>query len=774
MSPGIAVRRSVPLFLLFLIVGFSGAQDLPRQYVRVGVYQNPPKIYIDQTGQVTGFTAELLRLIARDYRWAIEFVPVAFNEGLSMVEQGELDLMTDVGYSDSRNERLLFTDRSIITSWATLYSKDNLRLDTFLDLDGLRVGGMKGDIHLDGESGFRALMDDFGIHVSLTEYDDYSQVLQAVDGGQIDVGVVNRLFGQRYGDDFGVQPSSIVFNPISIRYAAERTAKGEELVRDINFELQLLLDDTESDYYKLFNRYIMGIGDSVQSIPDWLKVLGAGLAGAVLILLAVTLAMKRKMVVRRQVEAELRRARTAAIEADNAKSTFLANMTHELRTPLNVIIGYIQILLKSTNLSDRELDNLRTMYRSGDHLLSLINDVLDISKLKTNKVTDTPAPLDIRDRIHRIETLLSAELSRKRLNLRVDIDESIPEIVVADQQKLKQILLNLVGNSIKFTPPNGHIEILGTAADDELLLRVKDTGIGIKPDMQRIIFNEFDQANSPGQSEGGTGLGLAISRTLARIMGGDLLLESSDRTGSVFLLRLPLVRTAESVEIEDQDEVIRVLPQGLTPPRILIADDQEENRNLLLALLRPVGFQVETASDGAETLERYGQFRPDLLILDIRMPKVNGIEALRRIKAGYADSCRTIVLTASTLEEQRREISEAGADEILLKPFNHNHLLIRISTLLGFDYDESPIETGSSPGGTSPVSGEGVSTAEIAEPLRVELEKAVKLGSKKDVLQLLSGEYEMPENVRSFIMSRVREFDFQTLRSWFSGESEHD
>lgn len=387
-----------------------------------------------------------------------------------------------------------------------------------------------------------------------------------------------------------------------------------------------------------------------------------------------------------KVQDALKQEKLKADAANKAKSDFLSNMSHELRTPLNSIIGFSQILRRHPhiNLDDRSMiDNI---YRSGEHLLGLINDVLDIAKIESGKITAEFEIFDFKQVVDDVAQMFAGQLKSKKLVLQVCGLDEVPQYLHTDARKLKQILINLISNAIKFSN-DGAISLSFDYGSDRLQVDVVDCGSGIPESDINIIFEPFVQSESGVTSHEGTGLGLPISRNFARLLGGELTLVRSDNAGSHF--QLIITATASKVSPLDlKKNKIHRLANAKVKPLILVVDDNALNRNVLEKLLVEMGFRVSLASDGLQAVEQARKERPAAIFMDLQMPVMNGRQATEIIKREYPNIA-IFILTASISFEPSSEDTKLGADALLLKPFKEFQIVELLEQHLSLAFESA-------------------------------------------------------------------------------------
>lgn len=456
---------------------------------------------------------------------------------------------------------------------------------------------------------------------------------------------------------------------------------------------------------------------------------------------------------------ELRRLKEAAEAANRAKSEFLASMSHELRTPLHSVLGHAQLLRRQEGLLGAQVKALGIIQQSGEHLLGLIDEILDMAKIETGTLDIVADHFDLRRLLETIGAIMRARAEAKGLAFISTQCPDLPAVVCGDERRLRQVLMNLLDNAIKYTR-GGAVALRVDRHETRLRFAVEDTGIGIEPEHLSEIFTLFHQVRDPAVLVEGTGLGLAISRRLTRLMGGELQVVSVPGQGSRFWFDLELPAVPTAIPASESRTPIGI--EGVKR-KVLIVDDEEHGRSLLRELLTPLGLEVHEACDGEAAVHQARLLRPDAILLDIRMPRLNGLEAARQIRRIPELTHTTIIaISAGAFEQDRRDCIEAGANDFIAKPFRQERLLSVLCTHLQLTlvYAEDQASIASKPGAPPLVPD--------AEQLRILLDLASRGDIKRLLQQLKQLESEHPAYTDFLDELRVRAAGYQMkeLRRW--------
>ncbi len=485
---------------------------------------------------------------------------------------------------------------------------------------------------------------------------------------------------------------------------------------------------------------------------------------------------------RRRTEAALREKEIAE-RTDKVKSAFLAHMSHELRTPLNGILGFIRLLRRNPETTPSQMEDLDVIDRSGEHLLSLINDVLEISKIGAERVVAEQSSFDFHELIMGIREMFEERARSKDLDFICHLDSSAPRYIRSDERKLRQILTNLLGNAMKYTMEGGvNLRIRGSGSGDgageggtmRLHFEVEDTGEGIAAEEMATIFDPFVQTQSGLKAQEGTGLGLSISRKYVQLLGGDISIDSREGKGTLVKFDMA-VEPAEGTDVQPRRASNRVV--GLQGDRheyrILVVEDRLDNRRLLTRLLLKIGFQVKEAANGQEGVEQFEEWHPHLIFMDMRMPVMDGYEAAKRIKASdKGQATPLIALTASVFSDDREHVLSAGCDDYIRKPFREQELFDAIGRFLDVRFIveseniEKPDDSGESQLSV-------MALARLPEASRLKLKQAVVELDSEKVLALVKEMSMLDRKTMKALESMISRFEFKRLQALLEESGEN-
>ena len=453
-------------------------------------------------------------------------------------------------------------------------------------------------------------------------------------------------------------------------------------------------------------------------------------------------------------EHQLKLAMEEAKNANKAKSIFLARMSHELRTPLNAILGFTNILKKSMNATILEKENLNIIKKSGEHLLNIINEILELSKIEAGKIEINPKNFDFFELIKEIEDTFAFRSEGKNLKFNINLANDLPNFIKADEQRLRQILINLLGNSLKFTN-EGQITLNIYTLNNKMFFEIKDTGIGIDIKNQEKIFKPFEQVKLDNYTQQGTGLGLAITKELITLMGGTIYVKSQINKGSEFYFSINYEKAyIEKLEIKSQEKEIIGIKKSDDEKTILVVDDIKENRDLIVQLLGFYGFKTFEANSGLMALEVFEKEKIDLIFMDILMEELDGLQTMQIIRKKQNNSDIPIIaLSANVFEEDKKEAIDAGANDFLPKPVEEKDILLILKKYLyiEFEYEKKEEKNDMT-----------LELKNLPNEFLQKLNEEILLMNNEEILKLLK-EYNLSFELQNHIKNLINEFKYQEL-----------
>jgi polar amino acid transport system substrate-binding protein len=667
----------------------------------------PPFCFVED-GVYQGIGADYMKLL--EDRLGIELRPVTdkpWGETLKRVKRRQLDVFPCAAQTPVRQDYMLFTNPYHSYPLVVLTRDSVAFLAGPQDLKGQKVAVIQGSVTQDL---LKQKYPEIVLHPVSAPLDGISAVSReqcfAYVGNLATISHILREKGLVHLKISGSFPHTIDLS-MGVRddwpMLASIFQKGLDSITESEknaiSQKWLPINYTQQFDYKLFWK--------IFSITA--TVIGLGLG----IIIFWNRRLAREVAHRSQIEGELRVAMKSAEKANQAKSTFFANMSHELRTPLNAILGFSELMGRDSNLSPGQLDSLEIIERSGEHLLSLINDVLDLSKIEAGQIDLKEESFDLHHLLAGLEEIFRLRAHQKGISMVFSRGASVPCTICTDQKKLRQILINLLGNAVKFTE-SGSISLLvkkretnaPTQAQSCILgFEVIDTGQGIAQDEQDRIFDSFYQADGGQRSSSkGTGLGLPISRKFVEMLGGKLEVRSNSAKGTVFSFDIPVKLADEAPVVSSRcDRKVIGLEAGQPSFRMLVVEDNEHSRHLLVTLLRTIGFELDGAVNGKEAIAKWRKWQPHLIWMDMRMPIMDGYEATALIKSEMQKDepevhTKIIALTASAFEEDRLKVIENGCNDFVRKPFRASEIFEMIEKHIGvryvFEEDDEGLEPG--------------------------------------------------------------------------------
>nr|WP_321501891.1 transporter substrate-binding domain-containing protein [uncultured Dethiosulfovibrio sp.] len=768
--------------LMFCLVTPLWAKDILTEEERAWLREHPviklapdrdfaPVEFIDEDGEYRGIAADYIELIGK--RLGIDFQIVYlsdFNEGLEKVRSREVDMLATVIPTEERKAYMLFTSVPIEVPVVILTRKDISGHFSLEDLKGRSVGV----VHSYAEHDF---VSEAYPDLELTMLSDVPQGIHRLALGELDFFISSVSVASHYVEKMGISNLKVAgLTGYSHKLLFGSRSDWPELNSILEKGLTLITPEEKKD---IFRRWI-GLTIDEGGLSPRTKMALYGVLLACLSLIVIILAWNRALkmeVARRTTEldlyrghledlveertAELSVAKHEAEKANVAKSVFLANMSHEIRTPLNAILGFGAILERDLTLSEKQSSQVKIINRSGRHLLRLINDVLDMSKIEADKMVLNLADMSLYDVLADMDGMFRSRSEAKGLRFILEKEEELPDHVIGDEAKLRQVLVNLLGNGVKFTG-SGYVSLKVTQEESSLVMEIKDTGPGIPKEDQELIFDPFRQSEA-GRLSGGTGLGLGICRKLAQIMGGELSVESVPGDGSTFRLTLPLeISSVPPKKPLRETRTVTALAEGSGPFKILVVDDVRENRDMLMAMLDMEGFKLKEAANGLEALELFKTWSPDVVLMDMRMPVMDGYEATIRIKQLREDSI-VVAVTASAFDNDEREVIRSGVDGYLRKPLAPDELFSVLSEKLGarFIYRDDDLK------GIGLVS-EGIES--LPQELVLSMTEAVEDGDMARLEGLIAEVHEISTPLASRLKGLAESYDYSGLEKLLKGK----
>ena len=647
-----------------------------------------PYVYYDENGRLTGHDVELISIVANELNMNLEIHPMTWDESLEMVRSGEADAVLTCEYTGKDVDDGIITTSPVKSDDFVVFSKE--KISSVDELYGKVIGAMKnGNV-------VKSIVE-HGLEDRCIYYDSNQAAFQALSDGECDCVIVRYIIGLGIIDEMGNNANGIDgYISLSGSRSCIGVSAGNKPLAD---EISSVIGSLRADgtLARLNEKWIQAHYPERTFQGFVKKYYAAILSGSALLILiiAVVFLLQRRsynktLSIEKAYSKDLERAKAEAEAANTAKSIFLFNMSHDIRTPINAIKGFTDIAVKNIDNKNKAMDSLKKVQVSCDVLISLVNNILDMSRIESGKATIRENSFNINDIFTNIRPMLEEQAKGKNITLAFDISSIKNAQVLCDIVHTHQILVNLVSNAIKYTQDGGNVWVsvtqLGYGDTEEIgsyRFTVKDNGYGMSPAYQKVAFDMFSrEENSTISGIQGTGLGLPLCKKITDMMGGTITMESEQGLGSTFSVTLPL-KIVEDEEVEDKTELANDGAISLKGKKLLLVEDNELNREIATDLLEEQEIIVETAEDGRAAVEMMRQKGPayfDGILMDIQMPYMNGYEATKAIRAMYPDKKIPIIaLSANAFEEDRMKSLEAGMNAHIAKPIVVGELFKAIS-----------------------------------------------------------------------------------------------
>ena len=661
--------------------------------IKVGIYQNKPKVFINSAGKPQGFFIDILNYIASKEGWQLEYIASTWEKNLQKLEMAEIDLLLDIAESEGRSELFDFNEEIIFSNWAIVYGQKRSKIQSILDLKGKKIAAMKGDISYED---FSRNIENLGIYAAFEEADKFSDVFELIAHGKVDAGIISRLYGLQHEDKYNVARSTIICCPRNLYFAVPKN-KNQDLIKKIDRHLYQLKRDDQSIYYSSLIKWIEGF--SPWKFPAWLVWLLV-LTGSTLAAFATGIVVLKKQVNVRTLELSKRNEEllseiTERKRAEEEKETLQAQLiqsqkmeaigtlaggiAHDFNNSLQAISTYVQLMKVEKIRDSKDSDYLNNILNSLKNANNLTKQLLTASR----KIKSILRPTNLNDQILQVQTLLGRTIP-KMITIELDLAKDL-KIIEADSGQIEQILLNLALNASQAMADEGRLTITtrnvvidkdawtthwGKDRGECVLLKITDTGHGIEKEVQHRMFEPFFTTKAPGE---GTGLGLSMVYGIVKNHHGHIECDSAPGAGTRFNIYFPVSKSANVLENEISTKKEKLATGNET---ILLIEDDELVLDAAKKMLEHFGYSIITASNGEEAIDIYlvERERIDLVILALNMPGMGGRRCLERMLEIKPD-LKTIITSGYSSAVFVDEIHKNGTFAFIEKPYQLEDLL---------------------------------------------------------------------------------------------------
>ncbi len=659
-------------FSFFLWLPEMFAQSKYNDTLSVGVYNNAPKIFISESGEAKGLFIDIIKNVAAEKHWYLDFRYGEWNQLITDLERGELDVLPDMAFSAERDSIYKFASLPVIGSWLEVFTNTPDKIKAVVDLDGKKLGLIKGSVQ---ENYFSERANkDFDISYDLIIFGSQQELMDALNKGDIDAIVGDRFLAFSEQEDFNLYSSGIVLQPTELFLAFSPTTPNA-LIENVDSHISALKNNPNSAYYSALNNWLDR--ETKSFIPPFVKwAMGVLVAILTIVIGYVVLLdynVRKKTAELKLRNEELQTSKQKAEESERLKTAFLQNMSHEIRTPMNGIIGFMRLLQQPDLEAAQQKKYIDIVIRSGNRLLTTINNIIEFSKINSSQVELHPAPLNLRELMSYHYHFFKLHATDRGLEMEIEKQVKPAEAyILCDKNILDGVLTNLINNAIKFTK-KGKISIGNFIEGDRLIFFVKDTGIGIPGDKREAIFKPFVQGNENlNRPYEGSGLGLSIVREHLKLISGEIWVDSTPGQGSTFYFSIPYHPSAEIPLAEEQNNSFYSIEN---PGKVLVAEDDNISFMLISQLLKEFGCEVIRAGNGREAINKFKDTQNlAFILMDMKMPDINGLEATRAIR----EVNKTIPIIAQTAYTQQEDINaflKAGCNDYITKPIHRENLM---------------------------------------------------------------------------------------------------